>query len=135
VRDVTMLCPHKGDVTPNTIQKQLTEFYRSELDTFRRNRTFTDEQAMELSAPFLLSVHENYLNAAVKIMYVGKETNGWGGIFKNLHDCLSIEEEVDRILRRYDREIKEEPKWNNRFFVEYKKVRKALTADKTGSII
>jgi hypothetical protein len=31
----------------------------------------------ELSAPFLLSVSQAYLDAPVRVMFIGKETNGW----------------------------------------------------------
>ncbi len=109
-----------------TIQSKLTEFYRSELEAIRANRTFTDEQAMGLSAPFLISIHENYLNADVKIMYVGKETNGWP---------RDAEGAVEKLLQRYDHEIKEQPDWNNKFFVEYKRVLKSVCSDKKGSIV
>ncbi|WP_321817078.1 MULTISPECIES: hypothetical protein [unclassified Paraburkholderia] len=33
----------------------------------------------ELSAPFLLSVSQTYLDATVRVMFIGKETNGWLG--------------------------------------------------------
>lgn len=33
----------------------------------------------ELSAPFLLSVSQAYLDAPVRVMFIGKETNGWCG--------------------------------------------------------
>ncbi len=119
----------------NAIQSQLTEFYRSEFEAIRRDRTFTDKQAMELSAPYLLSVPENYLTSALKIMYVGKETNGWGGEVKNLHDFLNNEDGVDRLLRRYEHEMQDEPRWNIKYFIEYKKIRKSLTGNKKGSIV
>lgn len=119
----------------NTIQNQLTEFYKSELEAIRVNQTFSDEQLTELSAPFLLSVHENYLNAPLKIMYVGKETNGWPGRGSHLKDVLYDDAAIDKLLKRYDHEIMREPSWNIKFFIEYKKIRKSLSADKKGAVV
>lgn len=47
----------------------------------------------DLSAPFLLSVSQAYLEAPVRVMFVGKETNGWYdklGVFYERHDGIDI---------------------------------------------
>lgn len=120
---------------PNKIQDELIKFYKFELEQMRVKYAFTDDQAKELSAPFLIKVYDNYLEADVKVMYVGKETNGWGGGFKNFTEFLEDNNGVEKMLLRYDREIQEEPHWNNKFFVEYKKIRNALSGDKKGSVV
>lgn len=47
----------------------------------------------ELSAPFLLSVSQAYLDAPVRVMFIGKETNGWYdklGAFYNQVDRIDV---------------------------------------------
>ncbi|MFM0379279.1 MULTISPECIES: hypothetical protein [Paraburkholderia] len=47
----------------------------------------------ELSAPFLLSVSQSYLDAPVRVMFFGKETNGWFdklGPFYERPDCIDV---------------------------------------------
>lgn len=119
----------------NVVQQELINFYKAEFDTMRQTKIFTDEQADELSAPFLLNVNENYFGSDIRVMYVGKETNGWRQNYKNFSEFLNDTNGVEQMLTRYKREMTEEPHWNNRFFVEYKKVRNALTNDKKGSIV
>jgi hypothetical protein len=40
----------------------------------------------ELSAPFLLSVSQAYLDSPVRVMFIGKETNGWCGKLEAFYD-------------------------------------------------
>lgn len=42
---------------------------------------------LELSAPFLLSVSQAYLDAPVRVMFVGKETNGWYDKLGAFYEC------------------------------------------------
>lgn len=113
------------------VQKELTKFYVDEVEKIICNQAFTEEQAKELSAPFLLSVHDNYLTSDLKVMYVGKETNGWGGKY---YDFINNDNCVEKMLLRYDREINNKSRWNNRFFVVYEKLSLALAGGKKGAI-
>jgi hypothetical protein len=119
----------------NSTQQELINFYKAEFDAMRQTKIFTDEQADELSAPFLLKVNENYFSSVIRVMYVGKETNGWRQNYNNFNEFLNDTNGVEQMLIRYKREISEERHWNNRFFVEYKKIRKALTDNKKGSVV
>ncbi|SAK84984.1 hypothetical protein AWB82_05738 [Caballeronia glebae] len=40
----------------------------------------------ELSAPFLLSVSQAYLDAPLRVMFIGKETNGWCGKLRAFYE-------------------------------------------------
>jgi hypothetical protein len=47
----------------------------------------------ELSAPFLVSVSQSYLDSPVRVMFFGKETNGWFdklGPFYERPDCIDV---------------------------------------------
>lgn len=80
-------------------------------------------------------------------MFIGKETNKWWG---RLNDFVNMDNSIEILQQRYNVEIyggvvqskdgkyikyKREPDWNNGFFVEYKKIRKHLLGDKTGSLL
>jgi hypothetical protein len=129
------------------LQKQLDKLYNTELNKNKLNDVFTIEQQKSLSAPFIINIPENYNNAQIKMLYVGKETNKWWG---TLEDFIKRENSINILKDRYSAELfggkvlipsdktkqyKAEPNWNNSFFVEYKKIRKHLFNDEKGSII
>ncbi|WP_152859164.1 hypothetical protein [Burkholderia sp. BE17] len=51
-----------------------------------------------LSAPLLLNVADDYLNADVRIMFVGKETNGWWGSLRKFYETADA---VAAVRARY----------------------------------
>ncbi|MEI6002132.1 hypothetical protein H3V53_34875 [Paraburkholderia bengalensis] len=53
----------------------------------------------ELSAPFLLSVSQAYLDAPVRVMFIGKETNGWCG---KLGDFYERSDRIEIAKARYE---------------------------------
>src|SRR5690349_21700633 len=53
----------------------------------------------ELSAPFLLSVSQAYLDAPVRVMFIGKETNGW---FDKLGAFYEHPDGIDIAKSRYE---------------------------------
>lgn len=53
----------------------------------------------ELSAPFLLSVFQAYLDAPVRVMFIGKETNGW---FDKLGTFYERQDGIDVAKARYE---------------------------------
>ena len=53
----------------------------------------------ELSAPFLLSVSQAYLDAPVRVMFIGKETNGW---FDKLGAFYERPDGIDVAKARYE---------------------------------
>lgn len=71
---------------------------QSVLDSYYAEALAAAEQGFiphyhELSAPFLLSVSQAYLDAPVRVMFVGKETNGWYdklGAFYERPDAIDI---------------------------------------------
>ncbi|TGU70715.1 hypothetical protein E4633_17100 [Geomonas terrae] len=116
------------------VKEALASFYFTEIAALRKDNPFSEAQMHELSSPFLVSVPDTYLAADLKIMYVGKETNGWGGR-NTFNDFIADLHGVEKMLQRYDHEITQEPRWNNRFFVEYKKIRKELCGNVRGSLL
>jgi hypothetical protein len=129
------------------INQQLKELYSEVLDKTTLTKYFQEEKLNEYSAPFLLSIDDNYLNSKIKILFVGKETNKWWGRLKNF---IETDNSIDILQQRYRAEFfggevqnkngsitkyNKEPKWNNQFFIEYKKIRKELLDDLPGSLV
>lgn len=83
------------------IQAQLDEFYALTLAAAQGS---FDKYLDDLSSPFLINVSEDYLNADVRIMFVGKETNGWwGGLRKFFQTVDSITELKKRYVEQFHR--------------------------------
>lgn len=82
------------------IQQRLNRFYA---DTLQASK-FDSVQQQELSLPLLLSVPQAFLKAPVRIMFVGKETNGWlGKLAAYYSGCVGIAD----LLGRYDRQMQQ----------------------------
>ena len=75
------------------IQSKLSAFYPSAL----AEAGFTSEHHEELSLPHFLSVSQEYVDAGVRVMFVGKETNGWKGRLGRYFDgTCSVDDLVER---------------------------------------
>ncbi|MNV51664.1 hypothetical protein D3C71_1437200 [compost metagenome] len=65
-----------GIMLKQDLQSVLDSYYAEALAVAKPNFI---QHFRELSAPFLLSVSQAYLDAPVRVMFFGKETNGWCG--------------------------------------------------------
>ncbi len=82
------------------IQERLNRFYA---DTLQASK-FDSVQQQELSLPLLLSVPKAFLEAPIRIMFVGKETNGWRG---KLAAYYSGSVGIADLLDRYDQQMQQ----------------------------
>lgn len=78
------------------LQAELNAFYERALAEIKP--LLDKRQTDELSAPLLVSISDAYLNAPVRIMFVGKETNKWCG---RLTQFYEEDRGLDRLMRRY----------------------------------
>jgi hypothetical protein len=92
------------------LQTKLNEFYLTTLADVRP--LFDDKHLRELSAPLLISISDAYLTAPVRIMFVGKETNGWRG---KLRTYYAAEDALASLMKRYQMQMRKR-KWLGRFF-------------------
>jgi hypothetical protein len=93
-----------------SLQAKLNDFYRTTLADAKP--LFDDKHLQELSAPLLISISESYLCAPVRIMFVGKETNGW---WDKLSAYYATEDALAPLLQRYQKQMGKS-KWSGRFF-------------------
>lgn len=130
------------------IQDKLDELYIHTLDKEKLEETFPVEDLGKISAPHLLNVDQNYLDAETKILFVGKETNKWWGKLKHF---LEVDNSIDILKQRYRvkffggevpkssniNELKsyEAEKYSTPFFTEYKKVSEELCEGKPGALV
>ncbi|EIF51368.1 hypothetical protein [Sulfurovum sp. AR] len=130
------------------VQNKLDELYTRVLDKEELQSIFPPNILGKISAPHLLNINQNYLQADTRILFVGKETNKWWG---KLEHFLEVENAIDILKDRY--RVKffggEVPKSNNinelksykaekystPFFTEYKKVSKALCNGMPGALV
>lgn len=103
------------------IQKRLNEFYANALDEAKSQ--FAPYQMAELSAPLLVAASDAYLSAPVRIMFAGKETNGWWGTLARYY---AVDDSIDLLTARYERQMSE-PSWRGRFFQTLSYVAAELT--------
>ncbi|WP_269759431.1 hypothetical protein [Variovorax sp. E3] len=92
------------------LQAQLNAFYKTALAEARP--LFDEGQLARLSAPLLVSISDAYLDSPVRIMFVGKETNGWWG---KLRTYYATEDAADKLLACYRRQMAGQ-RWSGRFF-------------------
>lgn len=92
------------------LQAKLNDFYRTTLAGAKP--LFDDKHLRELSAPLLISISEAYLHAPVRVMFVGKETNGWWG---KLRAYYATEDALAALMQRYQEQMGKS-KWGGRFF-------------------
>ena len=92
------------------LQAKLNDFYRTTLAGAKP--LFDDKHLRELSAPLLISISAAYLRAPVRVMFVGKETNGWWG---KLSAYYAVEDSLAELMQRYQQQMGK-LKWGGRFF-------------------
>jgi len=124
------------------VQQELDKIYQEELNIEKLKELFkaTDEDEKvditKISAPHILKVDENYCNADIKVIFVGKETNKWWG---KLDDFINTPNSLEVLKLRYEAEFigGKVPKaknlkefetykaedWNNLFLKKYKELR------------
>jgi len=92
------------------LQAKLNEFYTTTMEGARA--LFDDKHLSDLSSPLLISISDTYLAAPVRIMFIGKETNGWRG---KLGTYYTAEDALRKLMECYQKQM-EKPKWPGRFF-------------------
>ncbi len=98
------------DSNREALQARLNAFYVTALADIRPR---LDQAHLDrLSAPLLISVSQAYLDAPLRIMFVGKETNGWWG---KLQRYYATKDALDALLQRYRKQM-HMPHWPGRFF-------------------
>lgn len=110
------------------LQQRLNAFYDA---TLKESLPALAAASNELSFPFLVSVSNAYLTSPVRIMFVGKETNGWIGKLKDFDGSPAS---IETILRRYDDQM-QRGKWEGRFFQTLARVANELTNGNPGAIV
>lgn len=111
------------------LQLELNAFYIQAIEDIRP--LFDEKQAFELSAPMLISVSDAYLEAPVRVMFVGKETNKWCG---TLLDFFSKDNGMDRVLTRYRGHLARK-KWKSLFMQTLGRTSKELAGGKPEAIL
>jgi len=118
-------------------QRDLDEIYREELNKEELKKKF-ETKIKKYSAPFLINLEDSYTDANIKVMFVGKETNGWWG---KLEDFIKYDDSIDMLKKRYEVELNggtfltkenkpskrrvKEYNWDkSKFLLMYKKLRK-----------
>ena len=84
----------------SAMQEQLNAFYFDTLKTVE----FEPIQLQELSLPLLISVPQSFLDAPIRVMFIGKETNGWLG---RLAAYYSGSVGMADLLARYEQQMQQ----------------------------
>lgn len=92
------------------LQARLNAFYLNTLANAKP--LFAENHLRELSAPLLVSISDAYLKAAIRIMFVGKETNGWWG---KLESYYERQDAMSSLMTRYQKQMSGQ-NWPGRFF-------------------
>ena len=112
-----------------SLQEKLDSFY---VRTLAEAKPLFDESHLQkLSAPLLISIPEEYLSAPIRVMFVGKETNGWWG---KLGAYYKAENALPALMTRYRHQM-EKSKWSGRFFHMLKRTAQELAGAQTNAII
>ncbi len=125
--------------TVTKIQVKLNELYQ---DKISKRKIDTLKNIEKLSAPLLIKAYESFLNADLKIMYVGKETNHWltdpkiplekRGLIGVYNDDDSLD--IDRLLTRYNKRMTQSKNWTkSALFKQYKNIKDQLVDTNIGS--
>ena len=64
-------------LTANELNRQLEKLYTPYLNAINKLIDIHDPAREKVSWPFLMHVHDEYVNAPKKLMFVGMETHGW----------------------------------------------------------
>lgn len=110
------------------LQAKLNDFYTTTLKNAKP--LFDDNHLLELSAPLLISISKAYLAAPVRIMFVGKETNGW---WNKLAAYYTAENSLAALMTRYQQQM-EKSKWQGRFFQMIRRTAQELTGAQVDAI-
>jgi hypothetical protein len=110
------------------LQAQLNQFYTSTLENIRP--LFDDRHLRELSSPLLISISDAYLAAPVRVMFVGKETNGW---WDKLEAYYTGKNALAGLMNRYQEQMAR-AKWPGRFFPMLGRAAQELAGAKTEAI-
>ncbi len=125
--------------TINDIQKNLNDLYIEKLDK-KFLASIKDQE--KLSAPLLIKAYQSYIDAPIKIMYVGKETNHWlthHSIEPNKRGLIGAYDEkdnlnTDRLLDRYNKRMTQQHNWKkSALFNQYKNIKDQLVDNEVGS--
>lgn len=111
------------------LQQRLNTFYANALTEARPH--FSGEDLVALSAPFLISISDEYLNAPVRIMFVGKETNGWRCQLNTFYD---LDNPVDTMIARYEKQFTDK-QWAKPFMQMFVRVAKELMENQPRAIV
>lgn len=110
------------------LQAKLNDFYSTTLASARL--LFDDKHLRELSSPLLISISDAYLTAPVRIMFVGKETNGW---WRKLKAYYETEDALDSLMKRYQDQMGK-TKWPGRFFQMLRRAARELAGSQVDAI-
>lgn len=114
-----------------SLQSQLNDFYRTEMESLFSSNVLDEKSKKELSAPLLLSIPQNYLDAPLRVMFIGKETRGWWG---KLWDYYAAGHPIEALLKRYESKIQERER-SSAFWRQYIKTQEVLAGGKSGAVI
>lgn len=120
------------------VQEKLNTLYQK---IFTKDNIDELKDKDKLSAPLLIKVYDTYLNADIKIMYIGKEPNHW-----LTHKSIDVDKrglngtfskkgiDMERLLRRYNKRMTRQDKWSkSAFFKQYKNIKDQLVDKEVGS--
>ncbi|MDI1270543.1 MAG: hypothetical protein PSV40_15755 [Polaromonas sp.] len=110
------------------LQAELNDFYTATL--LDAKALFDDNHLQKLSAPLLISISDAYLSAPIRIMFVGKETNGWWG---SLGAYYAAENALSLVLKRYQQQMGEST-WPGRFFPMLSRTARELTGARADAV-
>src|SRR5690606_37443433 len=111
------------------LQQRLNAFYATALTEARP--CFSEQDLEALSAPFLIKISDEYLNAPLRIMFVGKETNNWKGQLNTFYD---LDNPVEVIIERYEKQFSDN-RWAKPFMAMFARVAKELAFNQPRSMI
>lgn len=99
----------------------------------RAAATLTTGQARQLSMPQLISVSQAYLDSPLRVMFIGKETNGWLGHL-NFSHYASTPDVIARLLVRYDKQMSE-PNSKGAFSATHLRISEEFAAGRKEAVV
>lgn len=76
-------------IANNDMNKQLSALYEVNWEVLRKTTDKYEAQGYTLANSYLQTASDNYQNAKVRVMCMGKETMGWGGEFTGKPNILT----------------------------------------------
>ena len=108
----------------NEMNQKLLELYDFHWDGYingiRNNPELSD---YKIANPYLVCASEQYFKARVKVMYIGQETNCWGGEFED--EIAGVEP----LMKLYKYFVDIEKNYNSPFWNMYRKLEKETSED------